>query len=162
MLLHNEDRLPCSSLRWRGNPGNMLAERTTAAVFAIDTTVPRMPPTSVLEKALKAYPAFINQVLSTHSPAARDLLCEILSHHAADERTTARLSAEQLEGAVEELRAGVVDALGRLGSLNSWLQVAWKGGKGRESRGGEGVFVPLASLLGSLHVVKEAGRGRNR
>ena len=64
MLLHNEDRLPCSDLRWRDNPGNMLADHQTAEVYAIDTTIPRLPPAFVLEAAQKAYPRFVNALLS--------------------------------------------------------------------------------------------------
>ncbi len=48
MLLGNADRLPCSELSWRGNPGNVLfgsgQGKYGARLVAIDSAVQRRPP----------------------------------------------------------------------------------------------------------------------
>uniref|UniRef100_A0A7S3ETZ8 Actin-fragmin kinase catalytic domain-containing protein n=1 Tax=Haptolina ericina TaxID=156174 RepID=A0A7S3ETZ8_9EUKA len=131
MLLHNEDRLPCSDLRWRGNAGNILFSESGGGVFAIDTTLPRRPPAFVLEAAKKASMEFLHRLLAPSSDRASEFLREVLTQPDAvtalsafagsDRGWPVEIPSSALQPAVTELRAGVVEALGRLGSLHTWL-----------------------------------------
>ena len=123
MLLANPDRLPCSRLMWRGNPGNMLYGRADVGegddgaaskggnktVVVIDQAVPRRPPAMRARQDAKEVPP-LTELLRNHSPTAREVFIESLG--GAESLEAAGLDPDEIaDRLTDSFRSGVEDAV---------------------------------------------------
>ena len=122
MLLANPDRLPCSRLMWRGNPGNLLYGRAgpgdgdgaaakggEKSVVVIDQAVPRRPPAMRARQDAKEVPP-LTELLRNHSPTAREVFIESLG--GIESLEAAGLDPNEVaERLAESFRRGVEDAV---------------------------------------------------
>ena len=122
MLLANPDRLPCSRLMWRGNPGNLLYGRAGTgdgdgaavkggekSVVVIDQAVPRRPPAMRARQDAKEVPP-LTELLRNHSPTAREVFIESLG--GAESLEAAGLDPNEVaDGLTDSFRRGVEDAV---------------------------------------------------
>ena len=124
MLLANPDRLPCSRLMWRGNPGNLLYGRAgetgdgdgaaavqggEKSVVVIDQAVPRRPPAMRARQDAKEVPP-LTELLRNHRPTARGVFIESLG--GAESLEAAGLDPNEVADALTDgFRSGVEDAV---------------------------------------------------
>ena len=114
LALRNSDRLPCSTLGWRGNTGNVLVHVSPGAIpilTALDTTCPRAPPSTATRSDPETYEAVIRAAFSDEDSAS--LLLRELSFDSIVANTSNNL--------VRPFISGVSDGLRRLAVMESYL-----------------------------------------
>ncbi|KAK3164234.1 hypothetical protein QOZ80_1AG0014560 [Eleusine coracana subsp. coracana] len=139
LILRNEDRLPCRQLGWRGNPANlMISDRLSSpsvdkledseGTTAIDTGVPRRPPTGRRVKDHERYPKVVELIVN-NSDYCSNILYEIsngkLGHPGPDDvasiDSSCSLSDEENAAVIHEFRGSFRAALRDLEGFHLFL-----------------------------------------